>query len=292
MSNHLILNSVIRNACVATVLCCFGLSNLGAAIDSPLELEIEKYIKSLRKTGKISSDERTAWSVYDFKTGKKLVSINEEVPLQAASMIKPYLALAFFHKVKEGSLIYGPSSKRHMELMIQVSNNTSTNWVMQQVGGPAATQALLKKHYPRLSKNLSIVEYIPSGGKTYRNRAAAKDYSRFLFALWKGSLPASTEIQRLMALPGSDRLYTKVKNVPVGTRVYNKTGSTSMCCGDMGILHVEDKKGDRHAYTVIGIIESRKRNTSSYSSWISARANIIRRVSGIVYDNQKKRLGL
>lgn len=263
-----------------------------AEIDSRLELEVERYIKGLRKSGKIRSDERTAWSVYDFKNGKKLVSINEKMPLQAASMIKPYLALAFFHKAKQGSLIYGPTSRKHMELMIQVSNNDSTNWVMRQVGGPSAVQTLLKKHYPSLCQNISIVEYIPAGGKTYRNKGSALDYSRFLYALWNGNLPNSTELKRLMALPGNDRLYTKVRNVPQGTLVYNKTGSTSMCCGDMGILYVRDKNGQRHAYTLIGIIESQRRNTSSYTSWISTRANVIRGVSNIVYADMKKRLDL
>ncbi len=40
----------------------------------------------------------------------------------------------------------------------------------------------------------------------------------------------------MMSLHGIDRLYTDVPSVPEGTRVYNKTGSTAMCCGDMGIL--------------------------------------------------------
>ena len=114
-------------------------------IDSELEAQIERYIKGLRARGSIRSSERTAWVVQDLTSGRKLASINEDTSLQAASMIKPYLALAFFHQVREGRLIYGPESKRHMELMIQKSNNPSTNWVMRQTGGPAATQALLKR---------------------------------------------------------------------------------------------------------------------------------------------------
>lgn len=262
-----------------------------ATIDSELEAQVERYIKSLRARGSIRRDERTAWLVYDFTSGKKLVSINENLTLQAASMIKPYLALAFFHQVKAGKLVYGPQSRRHMELMIQKSNNTSTNWVMRQTGGPTATQALLKRHYPALCQQISLVEYIPSNGRTYRNRGSAADYARFLSLLWRGQLPQSKEMLRLMALPGNDRLYTKAKRVPAGTKVYNKTGSTAMCCGDMGILVARGKNGRSYPYMLIGIIESGRRNIS-YGTWITRRANIIREVSNLTYLSMKKRHAL
>lgn len=187
---------------------------------SRLENSIERYIGSLRSRGALRPHERTAWVVSDLTSGAKLASINENTPLQAASMIKPYVALAFFHKVAEGSLPYGPQSRRHMELMIQKSNNPSTNWVMRQTGGPAATQALLKRHYPELCRQLSLVEYIPSGGTTYRNKGSAADYARFLSALWNKKLPYSSEMLRLLNLPGQDRVYTGAKAVPAGTRVY------------------------------------------------------------------------
>ena len=276
---------------VALVLLILPAEFARGATGSELEAEIERYVKVLRGRGAIRGDERTAWLVYDLKSGKKLVSINENVQLQAASMIKPYLALAFFHQVEAGKLSYGPQSRRHLELMIQKSNNTSTNWVMKQTGGPAGTQALLKRHYPSLCRQLSLVEYVPAGGRTYRNRGSAGDYSRFLSTLWKGKLPRSKEILRLMALPGKDRLYTNAKRVPSGTRVYNKTGSTAMCCGDMGILVARGGDGSSYPYAVIGIIESGKRN-KSYGSWISSRGNVIREVSNRAYLSMKKRYSL
>lgn len=258
---------------------------------SRLENRIESYVKSLRNKGAIRSHERTAWVVHDLTSGARLASINENTPLQAASMIKPYLALAFFHKVASGSLPYGPKSRRHMELMIQKSNNPSTNWIMKQTGGPAATQALLKRHYPDLCRQLSLVEYIPSGGRTYRNRGSAADYARFLSALWNKKLPYSSEILRLMNLPGKDRLYTGARSVPGGTRVFNKTGSTAMCCGDMGILVAKGRNGKSYPYVLIGIIESAVRN-KSYGSWISKRGDVIRGVSNIVYGEMKRRYPL
>ena len=275
---------------LATVFTLLSFSPTGSLeAGSALEGRIESHIKGLRSKGVLRGDERTAWLVYDLTEEQELVSINGRTPLQAASMIKPYLALAFFHEVKAGKLTYGTTAKRHMELMIQKSNNDSTNWVMRQTGGPAATVALLKKYYPSLCRDIRLVEYIPAGGKTYRNLGSATDYARFLHALWYKQLPYSEEILRTMALPGIDRLYTDVKSVPEGTRVYNKTGSTAMCCGDMGILVARGRDGRTYPYLVVGIIESGKRNTSSYSTWISRRADVIREVSNLVYLDMKQR---
>jgi beta-lactamase class A len=247
-----------------------------------LEIAVEAYIDELRQAGKIASDERTGWSVYDFTTGRKLVTINEDVQFQAASLVKPFIAAAFFQKVKQGELVYGPKSRRHMRRMIQHSNNASTNWVIRQVGGPQVVQRILKQHYPGIFQETLLVEYIPSNGQTYRNMASVHDYSRFLYAIWNKEIAGAQEIKRLMALPGSDRLYTGVPEVPKGTRVYNKTGSTARVCGDMGILSVNGSDGKRYPYILIGIIE-KQRSAENYTTWIRSRSEIIRNVSAIVY---------
>lgn len=255
-----------------------------------LETAVEEYVNRLRREGKIASDERTGWSVYDFTTGQKLVTINEDVQFQAASLVKPFIAVAFFHKVERGELVYGGKSRRHMERMIQHSNNYSTNWIIRQVGGPQAVQRILKRHYSGIFQETDIVEYIPAGGRTYRNKASVHDYSRFLYALWKKKIPGAPEIKRLMALPGSDRIYTGTREIPKGTRVYNKTGSTARLCGDMGILSIKGRDGRRYPYTLIGIIEKR-RSAGNYTAWIRSRGDVIRNVSGIVYKGIAKRHG-
>ena len=248
-----------------------------------LESAVDGFVKHMRAKGLISRDERTAWSVYDFTSGEKLVGINEDIQFQAASLAKPFFALAFFHKVKNGQLIYGPKSRRHMQRMIHYSNNPSTNWIMRAVGGPAEIQRILKTHYPGIFKDVRIVEYIPAGGRTYKNKASAHDYSRFLYALWRDGIPGSKEIKRLMALPGPDRLYTGANAIPKGTKVYNKTGSTGHICGDMGILVVRGRDGKRYAYTLVGVIEKQGR-APNYGTWIKARGNVIRKVSNLVYQ--------
>ena len=247
-----------------------------------IEAAVEAYIEGLRREGKLAPDERTGWSVYDFTTGEKLVTINEDMQFQAASLVKPFIAAAFFYKVEQGDLIYGATSRRHMQRMIQHSNNASTNWVARQVGGPQAVERILKQQYPGIFQETHLVEYIPANGRTYRNKASIHDYSRFLYAIWKDEIAGAAEIKRLMALPGSDRIYTGVPEVPKGTRVYNKTGSTARLCGDMGILSVRGRDGKRFPYTLIGVIE-KEQSAADYTTWIRSRSEVIRNVSSIVY---------
>jgi beta-lactamase class A len=57
----------------------------------------------------------------------------------------------------------------------------------------------------------------------------------------------------------------------------------------MGILVARGRDGKTYPYAVIGIIECARKNTSSYSSWISRRADVIREVSNLVYLDMKKR---
>ncbi len=254
--------------------------------ETKFESSIEKYVKKMRRKGHISRDEKTAWVVYDLARDRALVDINADKSFQAASMIKPFIALAFFHKVKTGNLKYGPKSRRKMEAMIQRSSNSATNWVLRLVGGPAACDKLLRKKYGHLFKKTRVREYIPANGRTYLNSAQPSDYVRFLRALWRKELPYGTELRRLMALPGRDRLYSGTP-IPQGTLVYNKTGSTAHLCGDMGILVPRTKKGRRYPYVIVGIIE-RSSRPINYGNWMMSRGKVIRQVSTLVYKELKR----
>ena len=248
-----------------------------------VQLRVDRFLQEQRRKGRLSLDERTSWSVYDLDLDEKLVGIQDETPLQAASLIKPAFALAYFHRVAEGKLSYGPVGRRKLEAMIQHSNNRATNWVLRQLGGPAAVQELLAGHYAHLLPGIRVVEYIPWGGRTYRNTASAGDYVRLLRALWRDELPGSREIKRLMALPNPDRLLAGSRVIPPDTRIYDKTGSTKHLCGNMGILEVAGADGRRHAYAIVGVIEKR-RPATHYGSWIRSRGRLIRDVSDIVYQ--------
>lgn len=88
-----------------------------------------------------------------------------------------------------------------------------------------------------------------------------------------------------MSLPSRSRLYDGTP-IPQGTLVYNKTGTTARLCGDMGILVARGKDGKRYPYALIGVIE-RRTSVADYGSWMASRGNVIRQVSGLVYQNMK-----
>jgi len=254
---------------------------------SGLSKAINTHVRKLRANGRVASDEKTSWLVFDLSADRSLAAINATASRQCASMVKPLVALAFLHQADRGKLVYGPVSRTRCEAMIQKSSNTSTDWVMSKAGGPSGVQRILSKHYGTLLPHTHIVEYIGASGRTYRNRASASDYGRFLRALWRDQLPHSTELKRLMNLPSRNRIYTGAPAIPSGTKVYNKTGSTSRLCGDMGILVARRTSAKAFPYIIVGIIEKTSR-ASNYGSWIGARSKVIRGVSNLVYTELKK----
>ncbi|EGV33661.1 hypothetical protein ThidrDRAFT_0350 [Thiorhodococcus drewsii AZ1] len=263
---------------------------------SQLEGQVSRLVKRMRRQGLILASESTSWSVYDFTTRTKLVSINEAVPRQAASMIKPFVAQAYFYQVSQGKkgARYTNSVRHTMERMIQHSDNRATNRLFDLVSrhgagrGPREVEAVLKANAPGIFKQVQVVEKIPASGATYANRASAWDYSRFLYALHHGKLPYSKEMHRLMRLPNHDRITTRVASMPSSVHACDKTGSTAKLCGDMGIIEARDRYGHTHAYTMIGIIE-RQTRARHYGSWISKRSDAIREVSNLVYLYMKDR---
>ena len=254
-----------------------------------LEQQLESLTANYHKSGKLALDETAAWYIYDLNAEQEIVNIHKEQPLQCASMMKPFLALAYFHKL--GKRKYNSEARGKLELMIQKSNNNAANWFIEQVGGAEKVNELLHFHYGSLFVQTKFIEKIPPGGRTYKNKASAADYGRFLRALWNNKLPYSHEIKRAMALPKRNRLYYGAAKVPSETLVYDKTGSTNMLCGDMGILVGQGNDGKRYPYVLVGIIE-KDRHATGYSPWIHARGALIREVSNTTYEYFKEKYDL
>lgn len=292
-----------RREFLAALASCSGALLLGmpsfaqaGRYESNLQRQVMTQVKRMRSQGLIRPEEKTSWSVYDFTTREKLVAINEDIPRQAASMIKPFVAQAYFFQVDDsrGKIRYTSEVRRTMERMIRRSSNTATNRLMSIVSrnernrGARDVERVLKKNAPGIFRETRIVEKIPANGRTYRNLASAHDYSRFLYALWHDRMPYASELREIMSLSNRDRIYHGVKSIPRGVKVYDKTGSTARLCGNMGIIDAPGRGGRRYPYTFVGIIE-RPSRTKNYSSWITRRSNAIRTVSNLVYLDMKKR---
>jgi beta-lactamase class A len=205
-------------------------------------------------------------------------------------MIKPFIALAFFCKLHDNrnGIRYTAKHRRALEAMIRNSNNAATNRIMKLVSpSPKGVERILKLHAPGIFQNTAIVERIPRNGRSYRNKASARDYSRFLYALWHDQFPYSHELKELMHLSNKDRIYYGAERVARATEVYDKTGTTARLCGNMGILVAQGKDGRRYPYTFVGIIEKGHR-ARRFGAWSATRGNVIREVSNIVYSDLKR----
>jgi beta-lactamase class A len=270
----------------------YGYSRPRSSAPAPtLSGEIAALLREMRRKGLVQPDERTAWSVYDISRDAELANINGDAPLQTASLIKPFIALAYFDSVAGRERKYTASERRRMEAMIRDSDNAAANWFLRELGGPESVQLRLNRDHAAMLRDVSLVEYIPAGGRTYRNRASVHDYTRFLHELWTDSVSSSEEIKRLMLLPKRNRLKSGASDVPGDTPVYDKTGSTARVCGDMGILVARGSDGRSYPYILVGIIE-KQTLASDYGSWIRRRGDVIRAVSNLAYKAIADRYGL
>jgi beta-lactamase class A len=252
------------------------------SVDSRLETDIDRYIKRLRQRRVLSYTDATSFVVYDINKQKKVVSINEDRPMMAASLIKNFIMLAYFHQVKHKKLQHTNQNRVHLRRMIQKSYNSSTNYFIRLLGGPRQVNRLLKRHYSYF-EHTRIVESIPGGGRTYRNMTSAHDMNRFYNQLWIENLPYSSKMKYYLGLPKRDRIHDSTC-IPANVRVYNKTGTVYGLVGDSGVMVFTDPKGKRRAYIVTGMIEdktkiNRRNRSQPFSSWVSRRSNILRRVS-------------
>ena len=188
----------IRRLSTLFVCCSIGLllpiwassaATYQSTIDSPLEANFERHIKRQRSRQILATTDRTSFVVYDISKSKKLVSINENRQMMAASLIKNFVMLAYFHEVRHGRQAHTAANRGNLKAMIQWSSNPSTNYFIRLLGGPSRVQRILRANYPYF-KQTRIVEYIPPGGRTYRNMTSARDLSLFCLQLWKGRPPA------------------------------------------------------------------------------------------------------
>ena len=261
-------------------------SKLRGTIDSPLEASFELYIKNRRSRRVLSTTDRTSFVVYDISKNKKVVSINEDQQMMAASLIKNFVMLAYFHEVRHGRQAHTAINRGHLTAMIQRSNNLSTNYFIRLLGGPARVTRILKANYPYF-KQTRIVEYIPRGGRTYKNMTSARDLGTFFLRLWQGRLPHSEKMKWYFKLKNGDYIFKRTY-IPSSVTVYNKTGTVYGLVGDGGILVFRDPQGKHRPYIFVGLMEDRtktsyKNRWQSFAKWRNQRTYILRRLSERAY---------
>lgn len=262
-------------------------------LSSSLERKINSYEAQYREKHNIEDKERSAWLVYSLNDEKFLANIRGDRTYQSASMIKPFVGLAYLSRCfdTQDSLTWGDNGRRNLEIAIQRSGNSQTNWLIDRLGGVQGVRDSLNEYYPQISREITSLERVPQGGRTYDNLATLRAYSRLCWQLARrDDKPEIRELKRIMGLPKRSRIVTRareVSDVPSGTlnfpqnvRVFSKTGSTARCCGDFGLIQLPNDIN----YIIAGVID-RPTRTQNYGRWINNRGNLIGGVSRIVYDH-------
>jgi beta-lactamase class A len=150
---------------------------------------------------------------------------------------------------EENSALWRRASDRTLreliELSIARSDNTSTDKMLELVGGPeAVTRRMRALGLRNIEVRGTVKEFIRSKD-AHPNTGAADDLARLLVLIQKGEVLAPPQRDVLLAVmartvTGDRRLRA---GVPAGTPVADKTGSGPSTTNDVGLITLPGDKG-------------------------------------------------
>ncbi|HEX8721076.1 MAG TPA: class A beta-lactamase [Pyrinomonadaceae bacterium] len=218
--------------------------------------------------GRVGGD--CAVAVTHVETGRT-ASVAGDRPMPLYSVFKLPLAVAVLKGVEEGGLrldqqvhvepaeaapgvkansdLWRAPSDRTLrellELSIERSDNTSSDRMLELVGGPAAvTERMRALGLPGIEVRASVKEFLSGTGR-HPNTATAADLARLLARIQKGEALAPPQTEVLLSLMGGvvtgDRRLRA--GVPAGTPVADKTGTGPATTNDVGLITLPEGRG-------------------------------------------------
>lgn len=132
-----------------------------------------------------------------------------------------------------------------LEFSIARSDNTSTDKMLELVGGPEAVNRRMRAlGLDSIEVRASTKEFLKSR-EAHPNTGAARDLARLLVLLQKGELLAPP--QREVLLGFMERAVTGLRRLragtPAGTPVADKTGTGPSTTNDVGLITLPDNRG-------------------------------------------------
>ena len=133
-----------------------------------------------------------------------------------------------------------------LELSIARSDNTSTDKLLELVGGPEVVTQLMRAHGLRqINIESSVRAFV--GQREHRNTGAATDLARLLARLQQGGIlqPAQFALLRGMMERATTGLRRLRGNLPAGTVVADKTGTGAdgAATNDVGLITLPAGRG-------------------------------------------------
>ena len=271
---------------------------------SLLEAGILNYLKENYELKRLNINDNLSIIVEDLEKGKIVASIHPDKRLKSASTIKVPILHAYMIQRSEGNLIENSNHKELIEKMIRFSSNSSTNTVIELLGGLAKIQQILEK--TKIYKQIRLIEYIPENGRAYRNTISVADLNRIFKELWfqriigskysgEQNRQVSIEMLNLLKLPGHPWLKDRIKagtcySTNKTVKLWDKTGFVKGSNGNAGIVEINTPFG-RKAYSIVLFIERKDFHSITVNArkWFEQASMHMRRISEMTYAYFSKR---
>ena len=276
------------------------------AFRSLLEASILQYMNEVYVQKKLKRKDKLSIVVQDLTTGSIVVAIRPRTSVKSASTIKVPILHAYMIQRFSGNITDSLSNKKMLEEMIRFSNNPSTNYIIELLGGTEKIQQLLNQ--TKIYKELSLIEKIPEDGRSYLNKISAADLNKIFVKIWNQRVigpeysqqknrTASKEMLYLLGLPGQAWLKDRIK---AGTcfssnklvKIWDKTGFVKGVNGNAGIVEIDTPHG-RKAYSIVMFIEREDYQsiTGDAAQWSESVSHHMRRISEMTYAFISNRYG-
>jgi beta-lactamase class A len=172
-----------------------------------------------------------------------------------------------------------------LEFSIVRSDNTSSDKMLELVGGPeAVTRRMRALGLQHIEVRSTVKEFLKiQGREAHPNTGAASDLARLLVLLQKGEVLAPPQLEVLLGfmgrvLTGDQRLRA---GPPTGTPVADKTGTGPSTTNDVGVVTLP---GDREHLAIAVLLDGSKLSAEKQE-------DLIAEVARAAYDAHVPRAG-
>lgn len=186
----------------------------------------------------------------DLNTGQ-MVSVNGETPFPMASTVKVAIAANYMSQVEQGrrsldDTIGGQSARSLMAAMLIHSNNSATDKILANLGGPTYVQNWLNQHGLhglRIDRNIAGLLAAKRDLWDVRDSSTPNAMVQLLQKLDSGALvrPSSRSyILGLMAQCATGR--NRIPGLLSGVKIEHKTGTLNGLSTDVGFITLPDNR--------------------------------------------------
>lgn len=190
--------------------------------------------------------------------------VNDTISMQAASLIKLYIAGAVYEEMSKSEDWNVDSTDALVEIMLSVSDNDAANTLVEKLGKGDTQLGMQKVNDFCAAHNLTdthMGRLLLAPADTDDNYTSAVDTAAFLASVYKGNLEGSDKI--LAYLKKQARTGKLPQGIPEGIQTANKTGELSDVENDAAIVFLEDKP------YVICVMTQNLSDTAQARVWMS-----------------------